>query len=315
MNKKTVMCAFCGFIFSISGASAQIDDLLGEDIPMQKTNEKSSDGTQATGYINDYIGELDKQQEAMEAARKMLDNRPKIVELRDSQMRTMNDNKKARDAIRNRFLAIEQSKLSEKERAEKIISELQPAPLGLYWGASMQQTKDIGFSLIAAVRKGYQNVYQVKNPQKKDSFFNDVTVIFGAVDKIWCIFAQSQAIEDDNKASETMRIYKKYRNALKEKYGDAEEHFIPYTYMQEMVEGEGKDAVVKKIEKTNPMEGENFLAELKEGKAILYSTFNNGKIGVTLSVFVDENNKGHLTIDYKNFTFMQKEKDTIIEEL
>lgn len=309
MYKSMFFGSFVLMIMLSFSAKAQLDML-----EMDKLEEPANN-SESTGYISDYIGDLETQNKAKDSAREVLDSNGSTFGLRDSQLRMMRENKNAREAIRKMFIEREQKMMTQKEKAEKIISQLQPAPLGLYWGASIQQTKDIGFNLSKAQREGYQNVFNVQNPQQKNSLFSDITVIFGAVDKMWCIFAQSKPIEDEPNGEQTLRTYKKYYEALKVKYGNAEEHFTPYTYVEEIETGEGKNVVISKQEKTNPMGGENFLSELQNNQAVLYATFNNGKIGVTLGVFVDENLKGHITIDYKNFEFMQQETEVIVDEL
>ena len=62
------------------------------------------------------------------------------------------------------------------------------------------------------------------------------------------------------------------------------------------------------------MGGDNFLQELQEGKAILYATFQNEKIGVTLGVSVDGAGKSYISIDYKDFALMESEKQTILNK-
>ena len=62
------------------------------------------------------------------------------------------------------------------------------------------------------------------------------------------------------------------------------------------------------VQMQNPLGGENFLQELQEGKATLYATFHNDEIGVTLGIYVDENAKSHLLLDYKNLPIMEQEQ-------
>ena len=41
----------------------------------------------------------------------------------------------------------------------------------------------------------------------------------------------------------------------------------------------------------------------------MYATFYNDEIGVTLGIFVDENAKSHLLLDYKNLPLLEKEEE------
>ena len=52
---------------------------------------------------------------------------------------------------------------------------------------------------------------------------------------------------------------------------------------------------------------------MQEGKAVLYATFQNDKIGITLGVSVDGDGKSYISIDYKDFALMQSEKQTALD--
>ena len=53
---------------------------------------------------------------------------------------------------------------------------------------------------------------------------------------------------------------------------------------------------------------------LEQGKAVLYATFQNDKIGVTLGVSVDGDGKSYISVDYKDFALMDSEQQTILNK-
>ena len=198
-------------------------------------------------------------------------------------------------------------------RRQKIKDSLQPAPLGLYWAATEAELKELGFNLLPAERKDYKNVFQITNAQQKNNTFQQIIAIFGEQDKLWCIYAQSHLLDDNAKAEKVLALYRRYYDALAKKYGNAQEHFEPYTYEEKIIEGEKEQKQTKTIQKQNPIGGADFLKELQEGKAVLYATFKNDKIGITLGVSVDGDGKSYISIDYKDFALMQSEKQTALD--
>ena len=60
---------------------------------------------------------------------------------------------------------------------------------------------------------------------------------------------------------------------------------------------------------------EGFLEKLASGEAVLYSTFNNEMVGVTLALFANEDNQTFIVIDYKNLISQKKTNDDIYDAL
>ena len=207
--------------------------------------------------------------------------------------------------------AAEATKPSESENKVPKPEE-QKAPFDLTWGASIDEMKAAGIELEPAAREGYQNVYFAKNLPQKNNTFPNVTVIFGAQNKLWCVYAESKAQKDDAQASQILALYHKYYDALKQKYGNAEEHFSPYEYEEKQKDDSGKTVTVTK---QNTIGGENFLQELKEDKTALYATFQNEQIGVMLSVAADKDGQTFLILDYKNLPLLNQEKDNKIDAI
>lgn len=329
------ICIF--FILWARNANAQIDFLGVEDgiVDIQEDNINASDEItvnnesannspdESLNYLDDYIDDVETEKQAKSTARDILKSKPEILKLRENQVKSLKESILQREALRKKAEEIEHEKMSQEEIKAKKVSEiknkLEPAPLGLYWGASLEELQFLGFELIAGERENYQNVYVVKNIKQKNNTFAKISVIFGEQDKLWCIFAEGNYLDDNNKAEKVTYLYKQYYNALEKKYGNAKEFFSPYTYEEEIIEivkdEKGEKEVVNKITKSNPMGGDSFAQELFEQKASLYSTFTDNKLGITLGVNVSKGMKSSISIDYKNLKLMNIEKKEKAENL
>ncbi len=258
---------------------------------------------------------LDNEQ-AKDAARDLLQQKPTILNLRKNDLKSLKQLEEKTREIRSKTEKIAQEKEeaeeTEEDRIKKLKAKYQSAPFGLYWAASQENIKKFGFELLPAERKDYKNVFQVVNPQQKNNTFAYIIAIFGMQNKLWCVYAQGIPQEDDAKATKVLALYHRYFEALSAKYGNAEEHFEPYTYEERLIKGEGEKKKVITVTKQNPLGGDNFLQELQEGKAVLYATFQNDKIGVTLGVSVDGDGKSYISVDYKDFALMDSEQQTIL---
>lgn len=182
------------------------------------------------------------------------------------------------------------------------------APFDLYWGADKDYIQKQGWQLTPASRDGYENVFTAENENYPHNNFETVSAIFGNNNKLWCIYAESMPIDDTPQAAKVLELYAKYYEALEQKYGNAEVHFEPYTYELQTTQMQNGAPVILTQTVQNPAGGDTFLQELQEGKARLYSTFYNNDIGATLAIYVDENAKSRLIIEYKNLPLMQQER-------
>lgn len=271
---------------------------------------------QQPDFFSGFINEIEAAKNAKIEAKQMLQGSPNILKLRSSKIKELEKNRIEREKLRQKFLTIEQERLKPEEKIQNILNSLEVAPLGLRWAISPDEMKEIGYEIEEITRDDYPNSYIIKNYEKKGGQgYKNVVVSFGTNSALWCINAQTTGIEDEDNAKETLKAYKKYYDALAGKYGNATEFFTPYTYEKEIIEGEGEEAVTRTIKKENPKGNPNFLKELQTGKAELYATFHNNNIGVTLSVYVDENGEGQLILDYKNLKLLRKEKEAFVNNL
>lgn len=316
---------FLGVEDGIIDIQESVADANSEDVVKKEVSENSVNAS--LNYLDSYIDDVETEKQAKSTARDILENKPQILKLRENQVKSLKESVVLREELRKKAEEIEQKKMSEAEIEAKKIAEiknkLEQAPFGLYWGASFDELKKLGFELVSGERENYQNVYIVKNIKQKNNTFAKISVIFGEQDKLWCIFAEGNYLEDNDKAEKVTYLYKQYYKALEKKYGNAKEFFSPYTYEEDVIEivedDEGKKEVVHKVAKSNPVGGDNFAQELFEQKASLYSTFTDNELGVTLGVNVFNGLKSSISIDYKNLKLMNIEKkekeESLIEDI
>lgn len=310
------------FFYQPTAVSAQAIELLDNESTAPETNSQTAEANAAaaTDYLDDYIDGVETEKKAQNTARALLNQKPQILNLRQNEIKTLEKLKERTAEIQKKSQpSVKIETLPDKEKTkeeilQKLRDSLQAAPMGLYWAATQEQIQELGFELKPAERKDYKNVFQVLNPQQNNNTFALTTAIFGLQNKLWCIYAQGALLNDDAQASQVLALYRRYYEALSKKYGNAQEHFEPYTYQEQLIEGEGSAQTVRTVTKQNPLGGANFLKELQEDKAVLYATFKNDEIGVTLGVSVDGDGKSSISIDYKNFALMDSEQQTILSK-
>lgn len=265
--------------------------------------------------VEDYLADIDEQNSARLSARNLLTNRPEQFKIEKKNERFSAEDARTiaeKNAAENPFSQAE--KLTDDEKNDEVDAiEAQitfaSAPFDLLWGASLEYMQHhLGWKVQKTEREGYENIYLMRHSDHLQESFDSVAAVFGKNNKLWCIFAEGKPLDDDAGASAVLQLFDKYYGALEQKYGNAEVHFEPYSYEIEQQVMQNGRPVVQMVQMQNPLGGENFLQELQEGKATLYATFHNDEIGVTLGIYVDENAKSHLLLDYKNLPLMEQEQ-------
>ena len=215
-------------IVDISEKETQIsqDNNTEEQIENQMTEENviKADNKVQSSPVDDYfagfIEDVEAEKKAKREAGKMLNERPKIIKLRKSQLKELERNKLEREKLRQKFIAREQEKMKPEEKVQNIMESYENAPLGLYWAITPEKMQQIGFELEQIEREDYPNSYIVKNYESRGTGgYENVIVSFGENNELWCINAQTSAQKDDPTAKETLKLYNKYFEALSEKYG------------------------------------------------------------------------------------------------
>lgn len=229
------------------------------------------------------------------------------------------DNAAAIDAARNllkqkplELRATSFPKIKKSSVSLKDTSNLAEAPFGLLWEATPADTRNQGVSLIKAELKDYPNSYLAQNLPKPLAFFDKVYVVFGKEDSLFRILAYSHFIDDDSSASKALKEYTLYSELLNKKYGNKQQFFSPATITKTIKDPNGRD---KEITETAPIGNPDFLSQLEQGTATLYSTYNNKNVAAALSINVDGSKKSYIVIDYKNLQALEKQQAKTLDAL
>lgn len=230
-------------------------------------------------------------------ASKLLDTKPVPVKIKAPQLR------------RN-------MKSSKSDTSKKPQINYGSAPFGLTWGLSMNDIKNMGVVLEKTGAKDYVNSFSATYLPNPVNEFRDIVLTFGEEDRLWRIIAYGNFIKDDAKASKVMNIYNRYYKLLTQKYGNEQQFYTPkVTNVDKTVDiGSGRTKIVTE-QRNEPIGGANFLQELQSGEANLYSTFENGKVGVALAVNVDGQGRSYIIIDYKNLEIMKDRDNSTLKAL
>ena len=100
------------------------------------------------------------------------------------------------------------------------------------------------------------------------------------------------------------------------KYGNAEDFYTPAVFnVEEPVPND--DGTTSMAIRQDEMEigDDGFLEKLASGESVLYSTFHNEKIAVTLALMADGNKQSFIVIDYKNLMLQKKADEEIYDAL
>lgn len=215
-------------------------------------------------------------------------------------------------------LKVERKKIREErveaEKAAPIIRE--PAPMGLKWLATVDEIKYLHVRLDPVERKDLPNSYLATNLPNPVSAFREILLSFGESEALWRIEAYGNFIEDDDTAAKGLEEYSKYYQLLEKKYGNAHEFYTPAAVnVDEIVVNEDGTQSINTTTRKIPRGGSGFLQTLANGEATLYATFENGMVGVTLTLLADGDNQTYIVIDYKNLSVVRKEKEELYNAL
>lgn len=184
------------------------------------------------------------------------------------------------------------------------------APLGLVWGASKADVEKMGVRLTPQPLEDYTNSFSAQNLPLPLKDFSSTTLVFGDSNKLYRILTRSDMISDDTpSASKTLLLYQYYFNLLAKKYKNAKQH---YTQNVQNVDIEDAQAMASA---GGPENNPNLLAELINGSAVLYATFEGDNVGAALAVNVDGNNQTYIEIDYQNLKILNEDELNVLEAL
>ena len=189
-------------------------------------------------------------------------------------------------------------------------------PFGLPWGATYEEIKDLGVELVKTPIKDYPNSFIATKLPKNISDIAKVYITLGENNILWRIIAYGNPSEDTPSAAKVMQIYQQYQKFLNQKYGNEKQYYTPKIseIEKKTVDEEGKEHIeITKYEEQ--IGNKNFLAQLQSGEAVLYSTYENQKVGAVLSVNVDGEGKSYIIIDYTNLKILKENNDKTLNAL
>ncbi|MBP5399618.1 MAG: hypothetical protein J6Y53_04295 [Alphaproteobacteria bacterium] len=189
-------------------------------------------------------------------------------------------------------------------------------PFGLPWGATYDQIKELGVDLVKTPIKDYPNSFIATNLPKHIPDIAKVYITLGEDNILWRIIGYGNPAQDTPDASKIMQLYQQYQKLLNEKYGNEKQYYTPKIseIEKKTVDEKGKEQIeIEKYEE--PIGNKNFLAQLQSGEAVLYSTYENQKVGVVLSVNVDGEGKSYLIIDYTNLQILKEQNKKTLNAL
>ncbi len=189
-------------------------------------------------------------------------------------------------------------------------------PFGLPWGATYEQIKELGVELVKTPIKDYPNSFIATKLPKNISDIAKVYITLGDDNILWRIIAYGNPAEDTPDAAKIMQIYQQYQKLLNQKYGNEKQYYKPKIsdIEKKTVDDEGKEHIeITKYEE--PIGNKNFLSQLQSGEAVLYSTYENQKVGAVLSVNVDGEGKSYIIIDYTNLKILKEINDKTLNAL
>jgi hypothetical protein len=281
--KKLFYSLLLGSVAFSMQAKAEDDffsDLMVTEEVKQEVKEKITDKAVEQGKMD---------------ASKILESRPKMLKIQKKQ-------RKAR---------VEETVV---DAAAPIVYE--KAPLGLLWLAPKSEIEYIKVKLEPVEIKDYPNSYKATNLPKALSDFRETMVSFGKENSLWRIISYGDYIDDDSKATKGLKQYERYYELLDKKYGNAEEYYTPaITNVEELVPNDDgtTSTAIKQLDMEKGDDG--FLEKLALGEAVLYSTFYNEKVSVTLALFANMQAQSFIVIDYKNIELQKKVNEEILDAL
>lgn len=191
-------------------------------------------------------------------------------------------------------------------------ADLKEAPFGLVWGSSILETRNQGVALTTAEMKDYVNSFLAAKLPKPIAFFDRIYVVYGKENELYRILAYSQKIDDDASASKILQQYNSFSELLNKKYGNKQEDFTPAVISKTVKNAKGQDET---IEENAPIGNPNFLEQLQNGTAVLFSTYYNKDVAAALSIGVDGDKKSYIVIDYKNLRILEKQEAKTLDAL
>ena len=256
--------------------------------------------------ISQEYSKFDEGDEASKDARAKLQERRNLI--------NVNNDRKLKELIKKQQQdSKKQARI--KQNLERI-SKLPAAPFGLLWGETYEETLSSGVTLTRTEEKDFVNSFIATQLPKPIKTMRYVVVTFGEENKLWRIISYGEFIKDTPDAAKILKEYRHFYDMLNQKYGHAEQTYVPkITQVTQTVDlGHGKTKQeIENVEE--PIGNPNFLSQLQNGEADLFASFYNNEVGAALSVNVDGNGNSYLILEYKNLNIFQAQQDKTLDAL
>ena len=288
LKKATLFTLSCQLMLGISQARAQDnanfyeDLLISEEVKANEANQQAQQKMQK------------KMQNAQDSARSLLTTKTKNLKIDVPQIEKRSS-----------------SSQSDKDVAAEA-QNLDAAPFGLLWKASIAAIKNMGIVLTPAQQEDYVNSFIATELPVDAKGFRKIQITFGEEDELWRIIAYGDFIDDSPDAAKGLKQYRIYARLLNQKYGNQKDFYTPATQTVEKEVVENGKRVIRSEQVPEEMGNPNFLSQLQQGSATLYSTFEGNGIGAALALNVDGDGKSYIIIDYKNLNILkERENETL----
>jgi hypothetical protein len=154
------------------------------------------------------------------------------------------------------------------------------APLGLTWGASVDETRAIGVDLQSLPNKDGGDTYVAQKLPKALSDQDGALLSFGFDNKLWRIVAISRPFSNDPQGTAVKARYQELLTSLTEKYG--------------------KPRSVHSLGDSIFSQPAYFVAGLRGGNSFWYSNFDGAEMKVQIGIQGETNDTARWRIHYEN---------------
>ena len=154
------------------------------------------------------------------------------------------------------------------------------APFGLKWGMSEADAKAMGVTLTKMEKEGEGKQFTATGLSKVLSDTEIVFLHFGYNDKLWLVIAISKSFDNDPYGGSVRARYDDLSKLLGAKYGKGEVSHIQDRRLYSAAD--------------------EFLAGIKNGRSIHFTTFKKQRVSVELSIGANSYDSGYYRLRYEN---------------
>lgn len=154
------------------------------------------------------------------------------------------------------------------------------APLGLTWGASVDEVRALGVDLQAIPKTDFGESFSASKLPRALSDQENALLSFGYDNKLWRIVAVSHSFDHDPHGNAVKARYQQLLGALTEKYG--------------------KPSSVHSLGDSIFATPEYFIAGIRSGKSFWYSNLSGPDVNIQIGIHGESSDSARWTIFYEN---------------